>query len=127
MELLTAADVTVACQAISGRELLDYLEQGDRPDAVLLHIQMEGPRDDGVATAEEIFERWPAQNVLLLSNLENDDLIRRFFAGGTARRDYISSEKISMASKTSATPWTWSGGARRSAIPPSLTVSSGGS
>jgi DNA-binding NarL/FixJ family response regulator len=94
VELLTAADVTVACQAISGRELLDYLEQGDRPDAVLLDIQMEGRRDDGVTTAEEIFELWPAQGVLLLSNHENDDLIRRFFAGGTARRGYLLKENF---------------------------------
>jgi CheY-like chemotaxis protein len=94
VELLAAADVTVACQAISGRELLDYLEQGDRPDAVLLDIQMEGRRDDGVTTAEEIFERWPAQGVLLLSNHENDDLIRRFFAGGTARRGHLLKENF---------------------------------
>ena len=94
VELLTAADVTVAYQASSGPELLDYLKQGDRPDAVLLDIQMGGRRDDGVTTAEEISDRWPGLGILLLSNHKNDDLVRRFFAGGTTGRGYLLKEKF---------------------------------
>ena len=94
VELLTAADVTVAYQASSGPDLLDYLKQGDQPDAVLLDIQMGGRRDDGVTTAEEIFKRWPTLGVLLLSIHKNDDLVRRFFAGGTTGRGYLLKEKF---------------------------------
>ena len=66
MELLTAADVAVACQASSGRELLDYLA-GELPDAVLLDIRMEGRPDDGLTTADVTDPvKWsPGRTVLL--------------------------------------------------------------
>ena len=66
VELLTAADVAIACQASSGRELLDYLA-GELPDAVLMDLRMEGRPDDGLATAEVISQRDPDLGILLLS------------------------------------------------------------
>jgi DNA-binding NarL/FixJ family response regulator len=93
VELLTAADVTVSYQARSGRELLDYLA-GDLPDAVLMDIRMGGRPDDGVTTAEVISQRYPDLGILLLSNHENDEFVRRFFAHGTAGRGYLLKERF---------------------------------
>jgi DNA-binding NarL/FixJ family response regulator len=93
VELLTAAEVAVTCQASSGRELLDYLA-GDLPDAVLLDIRMEGRPDDGLITAEIIAHRHPDLGVLLLSTYANDEFVRRFFAHGTAGRGYLLKEKF---------------------------------
>lgn len=93
VELLTAADVAVACQASSGRELLDYLA-GELPDAVLLDIRMEGRPDDGLTTAEVIAHRYPDLGILLLSTYDNDEFVRRFFAHGTAGRGYLLKEQF---------------------------------
>ncbi len=93
VELLTAAGVAVACQASSGRELLDYLA-GDLPDAVLLDIRMGGRPDDGLTTAEVIAERYPDVGILLLSTYDNDAFVRRFFAHGTAGRGYLLKEQF---------------------------------
>jgi DNA-binding NarL/FixJ family response regulator len=93
VELLTAAEVAVTCQASSGRELLDYLA-GDLPDAVLLDIRMDGRPDDGLITAESIAQRYPDLGILLLSTYANDEFVRRFFAHGTAGRGYLLKEKF---------------------------------
>ena len=93
VELLTAADVAVTCQASSGRELLDYLT-GDLPDAVLLDIRMDGRPDDGLITAEIIAHRYPDLGILLLSTYANDEFVRRFFAHGTAGRGYLLKEQF---------------------------------
>jgi DNA-binding NarL/FixJ family response regulator len=93
VELLTAAGVAVACQASSGRELLDYLA-ADLPDAVLLDIRMDGRPDDGLTTAEVIAHRYPDLGILLLSTYANDEFVRRFFARGTAGRGYLLKEQF---------------------------------
>ena len=93
VELLTAADVAVACQASSGRELLSYLA-GDLPDAVLMDIRMEGRPDDGLTTAEVIAQRYPDLGILLLSTYANDEFVRRFFSHGTAGRGYLLKERF---------------------------------
>jgi DNA-binding NarL/FixJ family response regulator len=93
VELLTAADVTVAYQASSGRELLDYLA-GDMPDAVLMDIRMEGRPNDGLITAEVISQQYPDLGILLLSTYANDEFVRRFFAHGTAGRGYLLKERF---------------------------------
>lgn len=93
VELLTAADVAVAYQASSGQELLDHLAR-DLPDAVLLDIRMKGRPDDGLAAAEAISYRYPDLGILLLSNHDDDQYIRRFFAHGTAGRGYLLKEQF---------------------------------
>ena len=93
VELLTAADVAIAYQASSGRELLDYLA-GDLPDAVLMDIRMGGRPDDGLTTAEVISQRYPDLGILLLSNHDNNEFVRRFFDHGMAGRGYLLKERF---------------------------------
>jgi DNA-binding NarL/FixJ family response regulator len=93
VELLTAAGVAVAYQASSGQELLGHLA-GNLPDAVLLDIRMKGRPDDGLTTAEVIAQRYPDLGILLLSNYDTEEYVRRFFAHGTAGRGYLLKEQF---------------------------------
>jgi DNA-binding NarL/FixJ family response regulator len=93
VELLTAADVEVACQAVNCRDLLDYLHR-DRPDVVLLDIRFKGPPDEGLLAAEEISKLYPKLAVLLLSNHVYNEYVRRFFAHGMSGRGYLLKERF---------------------------------
>ena len=99
VNLLTAADVEVTCQASSGRELLDYLAgylPGDLPNAVLLDIRMDGRADDGLITAEIISKRYPDLGILLLSasTYLTNEFARRFDALGRRGRGYLLKEEF---------------------------------
>ena len=124
VELLTAAGVVVACQASSGRELLDYLG-AELPDSVLLDIRIEGRPDDGLTTAEVIAHRYPDLGILLLSTYANDEFVRRFFPHGTAGGGYLLKERFNEIDDVRHA-LKLVRRRRRSVIPLSSTASNGG-
>ena len=93
VELLTAAGVEVTYQAVGCQELLDYLRR-DRPDVVLLDIRFKNVPDEGLIAAEKIFDLYPKQAVLLLSNHLHNEYARRFFANGMSGRGYLLKERF---------------------------------
>ena len=60
----------VTAEAADGIELLELLEQ-ERPDVVLLDIEM--PRMNGIAAAEEALRRYPDLKIITLSMYGDED------------------------------------------------------
>lgn len=76
---------TVECEADNGKELIEQLLAGRRPDLVLLDINM--PVKDGYDTTKWIKENMPELRVLALSMYDDETAIIRMLKNGA--RGYI--------------------------------------
>src|SRR5688572_22801342 len=76
---------TVECEADNGKELIDQLLAGKKPDLVLLDINM--PVKDGYDTTRWLKENMPEIRVLALSMYDDETAIIRMLKNGA--RGYI--------------------------------------
>lgn len=67
-------DVHVAACGVNGKEAIALYER-HRPDVVLMDIRMKVM--DGLSAAQEILERFPRANILLLTTFSDDEYIIR--------------------------------------------------
>lgn len=78
-------DIEVVGSAASGMEAIKAAEQY-RPNIVLMDIQME-TRTAGIDAARQIIKKWPDIKVIILTILEDDDLLFQAYCAGVM--DYI--------------------------------------
>lgn len=78
-------DMEVVASASSGMEAIKAAEQY-KPNIVLMDIQME-TRTAGIDAARTIIKKWPDIKVIILTILEDDDLLFQAYCAGVM--DYI--------------------------------------
>ena len=81
----------VVAEASNGLELLELLERS-LPDVVLLDIEM--PKMNGIAAAEEALRRWPGLKIITLSMYGDEDYYFRMVSLGVKG---IHPEKLSIS------------------------------
>jgi DNA-binding NarL/FixJ family response regulator len=82
--LASRADIIIAGEAATGRELIDLVETA-RPDVVITDLHM--PDLDGVAATHELLARRPDLAVLVLTMLDDDESV--FSAMRAGARGYL--------------------------------------
>lgn len=88
--LSTEEDLEVIGQARNGKEAIALTEQL-QPDVILMDIQM--PVCDGVTATEEICQRYPWMQILMLSTFDDDEYIGKSLHAGA--KGYILKRKSS--------------------------------
>ena len=95
--LQTKPDLRVVGEAENGQAALAVIESlaetPDRPHLILMDVRM--PVMDGVATTQQICQRWPDINVLILSTFDDDAYVAdamRYGAKGYLLKDTPSEE-----------------------------------
>jgi two-component system nitrate/nitrite response regulator NarL len=78
-DLLQDAGVVVAAEASNGRDAID-LALHYRPSVVLMDVSM--PLVDGLMAAREVARKAPAVRVVMLSNVEDEDVVLLSFKAG---------------------------------------------
>lgn len=73
-------DCQVVHEAASGRELLDFLSNGSRPDVIVLDINM--PEMDGFETAGRLYRKLPDVPVLVLTMFDSELSLIRLLQNG---------------------------------------------
>lgn len=79
------SDIEVVGSASSGVDAIKAADQF-RPNIILMDIQME-TRTAGIDAARQIIKKWPDTKVIILSILEDDDLLFQAYCAGVM--DYI--------------------------------------
>ncbi|TGE25477.1 response regulator transcription factor [Hymenobacter aquaticus] len=73
-------DMEVLFEAGDGQELLEHLDQGIRPDVVLMDLQM--PTLDGLQTVRLMRAQYPQVRVVIISMHDEPELIDSLHAEG---------------------------------------------
>lgn len=73
-------EISVAGEAINGREVMDLVNSGLQPDIVLADINM--PELDGIALIRELKAVSPDTKVVILSMLDNEKYVTQAFSEG---------------------------------------------
>jgi DNA-binding NarL/FixJ family response regulator len=73
-------EIIVAGEAVNGREVIDLVNTGLKPDIVLADINM--PELDGIALTRELKILSPETKVVILSMLDNEKYVTQAFAEG---------------------------------------------
>ena len=74
------AGIEVVCEAGNGQELLECLDQGARPDVVLMDMQM--PVLDGLQTTRLLRTQFPEVRVVIISMHDDPSLVSTMLAEG---------------------------------------------
>jgi DNA-binding NarL/FixJ family response regulator len=77
--LETAEDIEVVGQATSGAAVMPLLES-TKPDVLMLDVRM--PQMDGLTCLERIATRFPDLKVIMLSAVDDPEIVRAAFARG---------------------------------------------
>ena len=72
--------IEVVCEAGNGQELLECLDQGVRPDVVLMDMQM--PILDGLQTTRLLRTQFPSVRVVIISMHDDPSLVNTVLADG---------------------------------------------
>lgn len=89
----TFGDCKVILEASNGKELLEKISHSDKPDVIILDLNM--PEMDGHETATRLQEKWPNIHILMLTMYDSElALIRLLQAGvkGFLKKDIHPSE-----------------------------------
>jgi len=70
----------IILEAANGRELIDALEKGKRPNVVLLDLDM--PVMNGVKTAEVLRKNYPEIKIIMLTMHNDYEFVNRFYKMG---------------------------------------------
>lgn len=73
-------DLNCCWTAIHGAQLLEFLESKERPDLILMDIEM--PVKDGIATTALVRQRYPTMNIIMLTVVDSHDHIFRAIQAG---------------------------------------------
>ena len=73
-------DIHVSAEAVNGKQVLEYLDKGAKPDVILADINM--PELDGLALLKELRVLDPAIKVVILSMHSNERYIYQAFTEG---------------------------------------------
>lgn len=98
----------VVAEASNGLELLELLERS-LPDVVLLDIEM--PKMNGIAAAEEALRRWPGLKIITLSMYGDEDYYFRMVSLGV--KGFILKTPISRMSWPPSRPSSREGASSR--------------
>jgi len=74
------AGIEVVCEAGNGQELLELLDQGSRPNVVLMDMQM--PILDGLQTTRLLRTQFPNVRVVIISMHDDPSLVSTVLAEG---------------------------------------------
>ena len=74
------AGIEVVCEAGNGQELLELLDQGSRPNVVLMDMQM--PILDGLQTTRLLRTQFPGVRVVIISMHDDPSLVSTVLAEG---------------------------------------------
>jgi two-component system, response regulator PdtaR len=74
-ELLTKAGYAVPQMFASGEDLLDYLENSELPDLILMDIGLDG-KIDGIETARRVRERYDIPVIFVSSYADDEKKMR---------------------------------------------------
>ena len=74
------AGIEVVCEAGNGQELLELLDQGMRPNVILMDMQM--PILDGLQTTRLLRTQFPGVRVVIISMHDDPSLVSTVLAEG---------------------------------------------
>lgn len=72
--------IKVIFEAKNGKELLDHIEKGMKPDVILLDLEM--PEMDGIETTIALKQRYPEIKIIILSMHYEEELIYHLMEKG---------------------------------------------
>nr|WP_209864860.1 response regulator transcription factor [Paenibacillus shirakamiensis] len=70
----------VIAEAHNGRHVLELLDQGDRPDIILMDLMM--PIMNGAEASEAVLLKYPQMKIVILTSFLEDDLVVRAIEAG---------------------------------------------
>ena len=76
------AGIEVVCEAGNGQELLELLDQGSRPNVILMDMQM--PVLDGLQTTRLLRTQFPDVRVVIISMHDDPSLVSTVLAAAAA-------------------------------------------
>jgi DNA-binding NarL/FixJ family response regulator len=84
IRMLLEADkeISIAGEAVNGREVVDMIAAGTKADIVLADINM--PQLDGISLIKELKVSSPQTRIIILSMLDNEQYVSQAFAEGAS-------------------------------------------
>ena len=82
MLLESDKDISIAGEAVNGREVLDMIASGIKADIVLADINM--PELDGISLIKELKQSSPETRIVMLSMLDNEKYVSQAFSEGAS-------------------------------------------